>query len=85
MKEGDVVSKIGGVNISIAEDVIDASFFLTAGDKVPITIQREGQEMSVDVRPAKHPIADANDSPGTGLSELHVLAPGPLPENLKLE
>ena len=85
MKEGDVVSKIGGVNISAAEDVIDASFFLTAGDRVPITIQRDGQEMSIEVRPAKHPIADVIDSPRDGLSELHVLAPGPLPENLKLE
>ena len=85
LKEGDVVSKIGGVNISTAEDVIDASFFLTAGDRVPITIQRDGQEMSVEVRPAKHPIADVTDSPRDGLSELHVLAPGPLPENLKLE
>ncbi|HEY5744132.1 MAG TPA: trypsin-like peptidase domain-containing protein, partial [Terrimicrobiaceae bacterium] len=35
LKEGDVVSKIGGVKISSAEDVIDASFFLTAGDRVP--------------------------------------------------
>jgi serine protease Do len=85
LKEGDVVSKIGGVNISTAEDVIDASFFLTAGDRVPIIIQRDGQQMSVDVRPAKHPIADATARPGNGLSELHVLAPGPLPENLKLE
>jgi S1-C subfamily serine protease len=85
LKEGDIVSKIGGVNISTAEDVIDASFFLTAGDKVPITIQRDGQEMSVEVRPAKHPVADASDTPSDGLSELHVLAPEPLPENLKLE
>jgi serine protease Do len=85
LKEGDIVSKIGGVNVSTAEDVIDASFFLTAGDKVPIAIQRDGQEMSVEVRPAKHPVADVSDTPSDGLSELHVLAPEPLPENLKLE
>ena len=87
LKEGDIVSKIGGVNVATAEDVIDASFFLTAGDKVPIAIQRDGQEMSVEVRPAKHPVADVSDtpSPSDSLSELHVLAPEPLPENLKLE
>jgi S1-C subfamily serine protease len=85
LKEGDIVSKIGGVNVATAEDVIDASFFLTAGDKVPITIQRDGQEMSVEVRPAKHPVADVSDTPSDSLSELHVLAPEPLPENLKLE
>jgi S1-C subfamily serine protease len=78
LREGDIVSKIGGVKISTAEDVIDASFFLTAGDRVPIVIERDGQEMSIDVRPVVHPKA--------GLSELHVLAPaGALPENLKLE
>ncbi len=85
LKEGDVVSKIGGVKISTAEDVIDASFFLTAGDRVPIMIERDGHEMSIDVRPVKHSVADAESGPGDGLSELHVLAPGSLPENLKLE
>jgi len=85
LKEGDIVSKIGGVNVATAEDVIDASFFLTAGDKVPIAIQRDGQKMSVEVRPAKRPVADVSDTPSDGLSELHVLAPEPLPENLKLE
>jgi serine protease Do len=85
LREGDIVSKIGGVKISTAEDVIDASFFLTAGDRVPITIERDGQEMSIEVRPAKHPVADAEYNPRNGLSELHVLGPGPLPENLKLE
>lgn len=85
LREGDIVSKIGGVRISTAEDVIDASFFLTAGDRVPISIERDGRAMAIDVRPIKHPVADADSNPRNGLSELHVLAPGPLPENLKLE
>jgi S1-C subfamily serine protease len=85
LREGDIVSKIGGVKISTAEDVIDASFFLTAGDRVPITIERDGYEMSIEVRPLKHPVADTAYNPRNGLSELHALAPGPLPENLKLE
>jgi serine protease Do len=85
LREGDIVSKIGGVKISTAEDVIDASFFLTAGDRIPITLERDGHEMSIEVRPVKHPVADTDYTPRNGLSELHVLAPGPLPENLKLE
>lgn len=85
LREGDIVSKIGGVKISTAEDVIDASFFLTAGDRIPVAIERDGHEMAIDVRPVKHPVADAAYNPGEGLSELHVLAPGPLLENLKLE
>ncbi len=78
LKEGDIVSKIGGVKIATADDVIDASFFLTAGDRVPITIERGGHESSIDVRPIKHPVADTDDRSPSGLSELHVLAPGPL-------
>ena len=85
LKEGDIVSKIGGVKIATADDVIDASFFLTAGDRVPIMIERDGHELSIDVRPIKHPVAETDDRSPAGLSELHVLAPGPLPENLKLE
>ena len=85
LKEGDIVSKIGGVKIATADDVIDASFFLTAGDRVPIMIERDGHELSIDVRPIKHPVADTDDRSPGGLSELHVLAPGPPPENLKLE
>jgi serine protease Do len=85
LKEGDVVSKIGGVQIMNAEDVIDASFYLTAGDRVPIVVERDGQQMSIDVRPVKHPITNNPFYQPSGLSELHALAPGPLPENLKLE
>jgi serine protease Do len=85
LEEGDIVSKIGGVKIATADDVIDASFFLTAGDRVPIMIERAGHELSIDVRPIRHPVADTDERSPGGLSELHVLAPGPLPENLKLE
>jgi serine protease Do len=85
LKEGDVVSKIGSIPIKSAEDVIDASFYLTAGDRVPIVIQRDGQEMSIEVRPVKHPITNNPFYQPSGSSELHALAPEPLPQNLKLE
>lgn len=85
LMEGDIISKIGGVKISKAEDVIDASFFLTAGDRVPISIIRGGREMSIDVRPVAHPITKSPTYPQIGLTELHALAPDSLPENLKLE
>ena len=81
LKEGDIVSKIGGVKISTAEDVIDASFFLTAGDRVPIIVEREGQEISVDVRPVEHPVTNSAYYPQSGLSELHALVPRVLSSN----
>ena len=83
LKEGDIITKIGGVKIATAEDVIDASFFLTAGDRVSILIERDGREMAIDVRPVEHPITHSPYYPQGGLTELHALAPAPLPENLQ--
>ena len=85
LREGDIVTKIGGVKIAVAEDVIDASFFLTAGDRVSILIERDGREMSIEVRPVEHPMIHSPYYPQGGLTELHALAPGALPENFKLE
>jgi serine protease Do len=85
LKEGDIVSKIGGVSIANAEDVIDASFFLTAGDKIPVVIERGGEVLSIEVRPVEHPVSNSSFYPATGLSELRGLAPVPLPEKLRLE
>ncbi|HVQ21280.1 MAG TPA: S1C family serine protease [Terrimicrobiaceae bacterium] len=85
LKEGDIVTRIGGVKITTAEDVIDASFFLTAGDRVPIAIERNGREMSIDVRPVKHPVGNSPYYSQGGLTELRALTPGPPPDNLKLE
>jgi hypothetical protein len=75
----------GGVKITTAEDVIDASVLLTAGDRVPIAIERNGREMSIDVRPVKHPVGNSPYYSQGGLTELRALTPGPPPDNLKLE
>src|SRR5438270_9109675 len=40
MKPGDVVLQIGRTKVHEPEDILDASFFLTAGDVVPITVMR---------------------------------------------
>ena len=73
------------MQIANAEDVIDASFFLTAGDKVPVVIERGGEVLSIEVRPVEHPVSNSSFYPATGLSELRGLAPSSLPENLRLE
>ena len=39
------------------EDVIDASFFITAGDKVPITVQRGDEKLTFEVEADFHPAA----------------------------
>lgn len=48
--DGDVLLKVGEIAIRTREDVIDASFFLTAGDTVPVTVMRDGEEITIAIR-----------------------------------
>ena len=52
MKPGDVVLQIGRVKVHEPEDILDASFFLTAGDVVPITVIRGEEKLTFDVEAA---------------------------------
>ena len=55
LKPGDVVIQIGRTRVHEPEDILDASFFLTAGDVVPITVMRGDQKMIFNVQAAEHP------------------------------
>ncbi len=55
LKPGDILLQIGSVKITEPEDIIDASFFLTAGDKVAVEIVRDGQKKTIEVESARHP------------------------------
>src|SRR6266481_2384059 len=45
LKEGDMLLQVGKKKISDPEDVFDASFYISAGDVVPITVMRGNQKM----------------------------------------
>jgi serine protease Do len=55
LRNGDILLKVGDFPIVSPEDLIDASFFLTAGDQTPITVLRDGNEITVQVRSVQHP------------------------------
>src|SRR5216110_2628176 len=55
MKPGDVVLQIGRTKVHEPEDILDASFFLTAGDVVPITVMRGNEKITFDVQADFHP------------------------------
>ncbi|MEO6054669.1 MAG: S1C family serine protease [Chthoniobacterales bacterium] len=57
LQSGDMLVRIGSTKISCAEDIVDASYFLTAGDVTPIVVWRNGKEYTVHVKPDVHPIA----------------------------
>src|SRR5881392_3489819 len=55
IKAGDILLQVGQKKVTQPEDVLDASFFITAGDVVPITVLRGNQKLTFDVRAGLHP------------------------------
>jgi serine protease Do len=77
IKEGDVLLQVGKKKITNPEDVFDASFYITAGDIVPITVMRGDQKMTFHVQATMHPASRTGvllASPGT--------IPGAIPMSL---
>ena len=68
LKEGDVLLQVGKKKISDPEDVFDASFYITAGDVVPITVMRGNEKITLHVQATMHPASRTGvllASPGT--------------------
>lgn len=55
VQSGDILLQVGTKPIHHPDDIIDASFFLTAGDMVPITVIRGDKKMTFDVKADLHP------------------------------
>ena len=55
LKPGDVVIQIGRTKVHEPEDILDASFFLTAGDAVPITVARDGEKITFQIQADSYP------------------------------
>src|SRR6059036_3989759 len=68
IKPGDILLQVGRTKVTQPEDVLDASFFITAGDTVPITVMRGDQKLTFHVHAALHPASRTGvmvASPGT--------------------
>jgi serine protease Do len=55
IKPGDILLQVGRTKVTQPEDVLDASFFITAGDVVPITVMRGNQKLTFSVQATLHP------------------------------
>src|SRR5437764_5975183 len=55
IKPGDVLLQVGRKKVHEPEDVLDASFFITAGDTVPITVIRGNEKLTFNVQAETHP------------------------------
>jgi serine protease Do len=52
---GDILLQVGRTKVHEPEDVIDASFFITAGDIIPITVMRGDERLTFDIQADFHP------------------------------
>ena len=55
IKTGDILLQVGRKKVHEPEDVLDASFFITAGDTVPITVMRGNEKLTFNVHAELHP------------------------------
>src|SRR6266705_3565022 len=55
IKAGDILLQVGRKKVHEPEDVLDASFFITAGDTVPITVIRGNEKLTFNVQAEIHP------------------------------
>src|SRR6266545_367811 len=58
IKAGDILLQVGRTKVTQPEDVLDASFFVTAGDTVPITVMRGNKKLTFNVRAELHPASE---------------------------
>ena len=68
IKAGDILLQVGRKKVTQPEDVLDASFFITAGDVVPITVLRGNQRLTFNVQATLHPASKTGlllAAPGT--------------------
>ncbi len=76
LRAGDILLQIAACKILIPEDVLDASFFLTAEDVVTVRIARDGAELQFLLQPVDPPNANRLAQP-TITTPADVLPPEP--------
>ena len=52
---GDVLLQVGDMKIASPDDVLNAAFFTTAEDELPIKVSRDGKEIVLMATPSDHP------------------------------
>src|SRR5437763_14291621 len=57
VQTGDILLQVGKTKVHEPEDVFDASFFITAGDKVPITVMRGDEKLTFEIEADFHPLS----------------------------
>jgi serine protease Do len=53
----DLILQVGDRKITSSDDALDAAFYLTAGEAVPVMVSRAGQTMEIKVVPGPSPLS----------------------------
>jgi serine protease Do len=77
LRPGDILLQVGKVKVREPEDVLDASFFITAGDVVPITVVRGKEKVTFNVQ--------AEFYPGSQRPPLLAAPPSPMNQAIPLK
>lgn len=64
--KGDTLLRVGNTKVSTPEDVLDASFYLTAQEVATILVSRDGKEVELQVEPTSPQIKSAPASLALG-------------------
>ncbi|TFE69838.1 serine protease [Methylacidiphilum sp. Yel] len=56
LREGDIVVSINGKKITSLADVMDASFFVSVGQKIPVKVLRDGKPIQFEFLVGERPI-----------------------------
>jgi len=72
LQKGDILIEVSGKKIKSLSDMLDASYYFTSGDEIPVTVSRGDEKITVKLRAADHPslhreIAGAPHLPGMPL------------------
>jgi serine protease Do len=71
IKDGDLLLQVGRTPIRKIGDLRDASFFLTADEMVPITVRRDNETLTFNVRairpPGSPPLISSQPKPSEGM------------------
>lgn len=81
LRPGDVVVQLGKMPIANENDVLAASFYLTANDDVTLAVLRGGERLEFNICPVEHPQINSGPThsptllPALGANDLRLEAP----------
>lgn len=74
LKKGDILLEVDGKKIKSMADLLNASFYFTSGDEIPVTVSRSNEIITLKLHAADHPsvrsgIAGTPSVPGIPLPQ----------------